>query len=347
MIIKIGNKQVGKNKPCFIIAEAGVNHNGEFNLAKKLIDIAKDANADAVKFQTFKTEGLVTKDADLADYARKNINSNLKQIEMIKNLELRYNEFKKLKNYCDKKDIIFLSTPHSFDAIDFLEELVPAYKFGSGDLNNIPTLEYAAKKGKPMIIGTGMATLEEVKDAINAIKKAGNNQIVALHCTTNYPCSIEEVNLNAMKTMQNELDCMIGYSDHTMGLTIPIMAASLGAVLIEKHFTIERKLPGPDHKASLEPDELKKMIYEIRNVEKALGSFEKNATSSEKKIMKIIRKSIVAKKNIKSGQIIKREMLEFKRPAIGINPNEIRNILGKKINKNIEKDEQILKENIR
>ncbi len=339
--IRVGKQKIGEKHPCFIIAEAGVNHNGSLEIAKKLVDVAKISGADAVKFQTFKSEDVVTRNAESAEYAKKNLGKNLKQIDMMKSLELKYNDFTDLKRYCDKKNIIFLSTPHSFDAIDFLDELIPAYKFGSGDLTNIPALQHAAKKGKPMILGTGMATLQEVKDAVDAIKKTGNNQVVALHCTTNYPCPFEEVNMNAIKTMQKEIGCLVGYSDHTIGITVPIIARTLGAVIIEKHFTLNRSLTGPDHKASLEPEELKKMVEEIRNVEKALGCFEKKPTVSEKEIMKNVRKGIVANKDIEKGTILKRDMLTFKRPEMGLKPSEINKIIEKKSKKAIRKDEAI------
>jgi len=337
--IKIGDKLIGKNEPCFIIAEAGINHNGSLDIAKKLVDVAVKAGVDAVKFQTFKSEGVVTEKADAADYAKRNIGQDIRQIDLVKRYELPYSYFKDLKKYCDKKNIIFLSTPHSFDAIAFLDGLVPAFKFGSGDLTNIPALKYAAKKGKPMILGTGMSTLDEIKTAIQEIKKEGNNQIIALHCTTNYPCYFEEVNLNAMLTMKEKLDCMVGYSDHTLGINVPKIAVALGSVLIEKHFTINRETPGPDHKASLEPNELKNMVKEIRFVEKILGSYEKKPTQSEKEIMKIVRKSLVAKLDIEKGSIIKREMVEIKRPGNGIKPYEINKILGKKAKKQILEDE--------
>ena len=337
--IRISNKIIGRDQPVFIIAEAGVNHNGKLDLAKKLVDAAVDAGADAVKFQTFKAEGVVTSKVRIADYAKKNIGMDEKQINMIKNLELQYGDFKILKEYCDKKGIIFLSAPHSFDAIDFLEDLLPAYKFGSGDITNIPALKYVAKKNKPIILGTGMSTLKEVKFAVDSIKSENNKQIITLHCTTNYPCPLEEVNLNSMLTMQKELDCLVGYSDHTAGAMVPIIATALGAVVIEKHITTDKNLPGPDHKASLEPDELKTMITEIRNVEKALGSFDKKPTESEKKIMKIVRKSIVAKQDIKKGSIIKKNMLIIKRPGTGLKPMDLDKIVGKKIKKHIAKDE--------
>jgi len=345
--MKIKNFLIGENKPCFIIAEAGVNHNGSVETAKKLIDAAVSSNANAIKFQTFKSEDVVSKNVDIAEYAKKNIKKNIKQIDMIKKYELKYDDFVSLKNYCDKKNMVFLSTPHSFDAIDFLDDLIPAYKFSSGDLTNIPSLVYAAKKRKPMILGTGMSTLKEVKFAVDSIKKTGNKNIVVLHCTTNYPCPIDEVNLNAMLTMKKKLDCMVGYSDHTLSLTVPVMARSLGAVIIEKHLTLNRYSHGPDHKASLEPDEFKLMVDEIRKAEKALGSDKKNPTLSEKKIIKYSRKSIVAKKMIKKDEIIKNDMLAIKRPGNGLSPSLIEKVIGKKAKRDIEQDELISWSNLK
>lgn len=339
MKVNIASKLIGEDMPCFIIAEAGVNHNGKLGLAKKLIDIAVDAGADAVKFQTYKSEDVATRKAGLADYAKKNIGKNLRQVDMIKSLELSYDEFKVLKSYCDKKEIIFLSTPHTFDAIDFLEELVPAYKFGSGDITNIPALRHAAKKGKPMILGTGMSTMDEVKRATDSIKSEKNEKIVVLHCTTNYPCPLVEVNLRAMLKMKSEIDCLVGYSDHTVGITVPIMATALGAVVIEKHFTLDRNLSGPDHKASLEPNELKRMIEEIRNAEKAFGIAEKKPTESEKQIMKLVRKSLVAKKDIEKGSIISKDMIIIKRPGTGLKPTDIDKVINKKAKRKIAQDE--------
>ena len=339
MKIKINNRLIGTGEPCFIIAEAGINHNGDIQLAKKLVDVAKKANVDAIKFQTYKSEEVAIKDIGLADYAKKNIKKNLSQLDMIKLYELQYDDFIVLKEYCDKKKIIFLSTPHSFDAIDFLEKIVPAYKFGSGDITNIPALKYAAKKGKPIILGTGMSILKEVKSAIKAIISEGNNQIIVLHCTTNYPCPFEEVNLKAMVTMQWNLNCIVGYSDHTLGIIVPIMAVALGASVIEKHFTMDRNLPGPDHKASLEPEKLQQMVESIRNVEKALGSDKKKPTISEKEIMRLVRKSIVSKQEIDKGTILKREMLTIKRPGTGMQSIEIEKLIGKKTKRQIFRDE--------
>jgi len=346
MKIKIENKSIGEKNPCFIIAEAGVNHNGKLSLAKKLIEAAKEAGVDAIKFQTFKAENLVTENTEMADYQKENINKKESQLEMLKKLELDYKDFISLKKYCDKKGIVFLSTPHTEDTIDFLEPLVPAYKIGSGDLTNLPFLEKIAKKKKPIILSTGMATLGEVREAVKIIKRAGNNKIILLHCTTNYPCPLEEVNLRAMITLKKEFNLPIGFSDHTLGITVPITAVSLGANVLEKHFTLDKNLPGPDHKASLEPDELKEMVEAIRNIEKALGSDIKKLAKSEEKIKKVARKSIIAKVDIQKGTKIASDMLIIKRPGTGIEPKYLDKILGRVAKKNIKKDELIIWEKI-
>lgn len=347
--IKINGKLISKNNPCFIIAEAGVNHNGSLETAKKLVDAAKNAGADAVKFQTFKSEDLVTKGTSMAEYQEKNIGSSESQLQMLKKLELNYNDFKALKKYCDEKGIIFLSTPHTEDAIDFLDPLVPAYKIGSGDLTNIPFLKEVAKKRKPIILGTGMSTMKEVKEALNAIYEEGNKEVIMLHCTTNYPCPKNEVNFRAMQTMQKELDCSVGYSDHTLGIDVPQMAVKLGAVVIEKHFTLDRGMEGPDHKASLEPSELKEMVAKIKNGnyknieldEIALGSKEKKPAESEIENAKVARKSVVASKNIAKGEKLSFENLTIKRPGTGLMPREIYSIAGKNAAEDIKKDEII------
>ena len=360
MKIKIGNKLIGEEEPCFIIAEAGVNHNGSVEMAKKLIDAAKDAGADAVKFQTFKAEGVVTKDAEMDTYQKENIGKEMTQLEMLKELELSYDNFKELKKYCDKRGIVFLSTPHSEDAIDFLEPLVPAYKIESGDITNHPRLEKIAGKGKPIILSTGMSTLDEAKEALQVIKNQGNSQIIILHCTSNYPCPLDEVNLRAMQTMEKELNCLVGYSDHTLRITVPIAAVALGAVAIEKHFTLDKNMPGPDHKASLEPSELRDMVYSIRNVEeqlkkgekaegilkkipnieKILGDGIKKPTQSEEEIKKTSRKGIVARVDISKESIITADMLTIKRLGVGIEPKNknINKLIGKKAKMDIAKD---------
>jgi N,N'-diacetyllegionaminate synthase len=342
--IQIGKKTIGDSSPCFIIAEAGVNHNGQLKLAKKLVDAAVHAGADAVKFQIFKPEAVVTTHADLAEYAKKNIGTNISQLDLLKQVSLSYNDFKVLKEYCDKKHILFLATPHSFDAIDFLDDLVPVFKFGSGDLTNTPALQHAAKKHKPMILGTGMATMKEVKEAIRSIASIGNEHIIALHCTTNYPCPFEEVNLRAMQTMKKELPCLVGYSDHTLGVTVPVMSVALGAVVLEKHLTLDKNLPGPDHKASLESYEFKQMVTEIRNAEKAMGRPTKEPTASERKIINKVRKSIVANQDIKKGVRITEPLIAFKRPGTGIPPVQFKKIMGKKATRDIKKDELIKKD---
>ena len=339
--IKIGNKLIGKGTPCFIIAEAGVNHNGNINLAKRLIDVAKEAGVDAVKFQTFKAENLVTETAEVADYQKKNIGKKETQLKMLKKLELREEDFFELRKYCNKKQIIFLSTPHTENAVDFLEPLVPAYKIGSGDLTNIPFLEKIAKKRKPIILSTGMANLKEVRGAVKTIKKTRNNKIILLHCTVSYPCPLEEVNLRAIQTLKKEFNLLVGYSDHTLGILVPIMAVTLGARVIEKHFTLDKNLPGPDHKASIGPEELKKMVMAIRNAEKVLGSSIKKPTKSEEKIKKVGRKSIVAKVDIPKGTKIIQDMLIIKRPGTGIEPRHINMIVGRKTKKDIKSNELI------
>jgi len=341
MKIKIGKKIIKEKTPCFIIAEAGVNHNGKFELAKKLIDVAKEAGVDAVKFQTFKSEEIVTPDASQAKYQAENIGKRESQHAMLKRLELPYSAFRELKEYCDKKKIIFLSTPHSEDAIDFLEPLVPAFKIGSGDLTNLPFLEKIAKKKKLIILATGMATLKEIGEAVKTIKKAGNNKIILLHCTTNYPCPLEEVNLKAMITLKKKFGLPVGYSDHTLGIRVPIMARALGAQVIEKHFTLNKNLPGPDHKASLEPNELKNMVKAIRETEKALGSPIKKPTKAEQKIKKLVRKSIVAKVAIPKNSKIIRDMLVTKRPGTGIESRYMKRVLGKRVKTNVKKEDLI------
>lgn len=340
MKIEINERYIGKNEPCFIIAEAGVNHNGNIDIAKKLIESAADAGADAVKFQTFEAKDLVTEKGEMASYQKKNLQEKKSQFEMLKNYELSKGDFVDLKKYCEHKGIIFLSTPHTEKAVDFLEDLVPLYKIASGDINNIPLLRKVSNKGKPVILSSGMANLEETKFGIETVKNQGNDKIITLHCTTNYPCPMNEVNMNSMLTMMDELDCLVGYSDHTLGLEIPICARAMGASVIEKHFTLNKKMEGPDHKASLNPEELKFMVSSIRNIELSFGSYVKQANESEKQIMKNVRKSLVASKYLEKGKIISEEDISVKRPATGFDPTYYDNIVGKKLLKPISKDEQ-------
>ncbi|KEH86330.1 hypothetical protein Z967_06080 [Clostridium novyi A str. 4540] len=345
-MIKIRDKIIGGNEngdhKCFIIAEAGVNHNGSIILAKKLVDKAVYAGADAVKFQTFKSEKLVTGYASMAKYQKDNIGIQDTQFNMLKKLELSYDEFVELKNYCDEKGILFMSTPFDFESAKFLNSMdVEIFKISSGDLTNIPLLQYIAEFKKPIILSSGMATLGEIEDAVMALKHKEILDIAVLHCTSNYPAAINSVNLKAMNTIKNSFNVIGGYSDHTEGITIPIAAAALGADIIEKHFTLDKNMEGPDHKASLNPEELKFMIDEIRKVNVALGSGIKIFTNSEIDTIKVARKSIVASKYIRKGEIITEEHLDYKRPGTGLKPKYYKDIIGKKASKDIEADMQI------
>lgn len=341
-VLQIENKLIG-NDSVFVIAEAGVNHNGSLVLAKKLVDVAKEAGADVVKFQTFKSEELITEEADMASYQEKNTGKKESQLDMLKKLELSYKDFEELKKYCDQKKIIFLSTPHTEGAVDFLDKLVPAFKVSSGDLTNLPFLENIAKRNKSIILSTGMGTLGEIREAVETIKKY-NDQIIILHCITNYPCTKEDVNLRAMETIQKEFGCITGYSDHTEGIEVPIMAVNLGAKVIEKHFTLDKNMEGPDHKASLNPAELKLMIDKIRKNEKIetpeeiLGNGLKIPNKNETEIAKVARKSVVAKINIPLNSVITEDMLVIKRPGTGINPKDISKVIGKRTSKEIKQD---------
>jgi len=340
--IKIDGRLIGEGEPCFIVAEAGVNHNGDINLAKKLIDAAKDAGSDAVKFQAFKAERTVTKYAEKAEYQKETTGPNKPQYDMIRKLELKDEEFRELFNYAKKNNIIFLSSAFDKESVDFLDDLgVPAFKVASGEITNFPLLEYIAEKRKPIILSTGMSTLGEIEDALKVIRENGIEDIVLLHCVTSYPAKIEDANLRVIETLRQAFGLPIGFSDHTLGITAPIVAATLGAALIEKHFTVDKSLPGPDHKASLEPDELKEMIRAIRDVEKALGDEIKKLTREEERIKKVVRRSIVAKVNIPKGVVITEDMLDIKRPGTGIEPKYLNMVIGKKAKKDIKPDELI------
>lgn len=340
--IKIQNKHIGEDESTFIIAEAGINHNGNIELAKKLVDVAVKAGADAIKFQTFRAENVVTRDAPKANYQVRNTKSNESQYDMIKKLELSEDEFKELYKYAKRRRIIFLSTPFDFGSVDFLEELgVPAFKVSSSDLTNLPLLEYIAQKGKPIILSTGMGTLGEIEEAINTIKKAENEDIILLHCITSYPSKFESLNLRAIKTLKWAFKLPVGFSDHSLGIYAPIAAVALGAVVIEKHFTLDKNLPGPDHKASLDPNELKEMVNAIRLIEKALGNGIKRPTPEEEEIKKVARRSIVAKIDIPKGTILTEDKITFKRPMTGLPPKYYKEIIGKRARRDIRADEVI------
>ena len=326
-------------KKVFIIAEAGVNHNGSFDLAKQLVDKACEAGVDCVKFQTFKSENLVNKNAQKAEYQIENTRNNDSQFSMLKQLELSFEDFIELKKYCDSKGIMFLSTPFDLESIDFLATLnMPLFKIPSGEITNLPYLRKINSYKRDVILSTGMATLQEIKDALNVLKDC---KVSLLHCTTEYPCPYESVNMKAMETLKKHFNLPVGYSDHTKGIEIPVMAVSIGAEIIEKHFTLDKNMEGPDHKASLEPDELKNMVQAIRNVEKAFGTGIKEPQEAEKKNMDIARKSIVAKCDIKKGDIFTEDNLTVKRPGNGICPMKWDEIIGTKANKDYKEDELI------
>lgn len=328
-----------------IIAEAGVNHDGDFDKAIELIDVAAKSGADVVKFQTFQTEKLVSQKALMAEYQIKNIKDhNNTQYKMLKSLEIPKKWYCKLITHCEKRNIQFLSTAFDEKSNDFLEKLgQPYFKIPSGEITNKPYLEHLGKKKKKVILSTGMSTLEEVKSAVDLLKKNGltKEMISVLHCNTEYPTQFEDVNLNAMITIRKELGVNIGYSDHTLGIEVPIAAVAMGARIIEKHFTLDINGSGPDHKASLVPKKLKEMVKGIRNIEKALGSFEKRPTLSEKKNIKIVRKSIHLNKNVTKGCQITQKDLIMLRPGDGINPMMLDSIIGRRLTKNLVKGHKI------
>ena len=328
----------------FIIAEAGVNHNGSLKLAKKLIDLASDSGANAVKFQTFKAESLVSKKAQKADYQKESTKESESQYDMIKNLELDKKAHKELLAYCQEKKIIFLSSPFDHESIDLLESLgMEIFKIPSGEITNLPYLRHIGSLKKQLILSTGMANLKEVKEALTVLISAGTlrQNITVLHANTMYPTPLKDVNLNAMLTLQKELSIAVGLSDHTLGIEVDIAAAAMGATVIEKHFTIDKAMHGPDHKASLDPLDLKEMVRCIRNIEDALGSFNKKPTPSESNNINVVRKSIVASKHIKKGDKLSTKNITTKRPGNGISPMLWDNIVGTVATKDYQMDDLI------
>lgn len=328
----------------FIIAEAGVNHNGSLKTAKALIDVAAHSGADAVKFQTFKADKLVSKTAQKAAYQQQTTDADESQYAMIKKLELTEEMHHELIRYCDEKGILFLSTPFDHDSINLLNTLgMKIFKIPSGEITNLPYLRHIGSLKKEVILSTGMATIDEIDAALRVLSSAGTSKehITVLHATTEYPCPLDEVNLRAMQTIHDTFSIQVGYSDHTRGIEVPIAAAAMGASVIEKHFTLDREMEGPDHKASLEPDELIAMVRSIRNIEKTLGDGIKQPTPSERKNISVARKSIVASRPIVQGEILSEENITVKRPAGGINPMHWDNIIGTIASKNYDKDEAI------
>ena len=326
----------------FIIAEAGVNHNGDMKTAKQLIDVAAESKADAVKFQTFISEKCISSGADKANYQKQTVGETGSQLEMIKNLELSFDDFCELKAYCEEKNIIFLSTAFDTDSAQFLYDIgLETFKIPSGEITNYPLLKTIGQFRKKVIMSTGMSELHEIGSAVAVLKEYGTEDISLLHCNTQYPTPMEDVNLRAMLKLKEEFHLPVGYSDHTLGIEVPIAAVALGASIIEKHFTLNKNMEGPDHRASLDPDELNRMVEAIRNTERALGDGEKRVTASEKENLHVARKSIVASTHIKQGDIYTEYNITVKRPGNGISPMKWKEILGQAANKDYETDELI------
>lgn len=324
-----------------IIAEAGVNHNGDLETAKKLVKTAKECGADIVKFQTFHVEKLVSGYAEMAGYQKVNLGIEESQKEMLAKLALSQDTFVMLSDYCREIGIRFLSTPFDIDSVRFLDALQDMWKIPSGEITNYPYLVEIAKTGKEIILSTGMSTLNEVWEAVNVLRQNGAGKITLLHCTTEYPAPMRDVNLKAMETLKESFGCEVGYSDHTPGIEIAVAAAAMGAAVIEKHFTLDKNMNGPDHKASLEPEELKAMVMAVRNVEAAMGDGKKMASDLEKENIAAARKSIVAKKTIKKGEPFTEDNLTTKRPGTGISPMCWNKVIGSKAARDFEEDELI------
>ena len=329
-----------------IIAEAGVNHNGSIEIAKQLVDKAAEAGADIIKFQTFKSEKLVSKSARQADYQKKNLASQTddSQLNMLKKLELSKQDHAELMDYCRQKGIKFFSTAFDMDSLDYLHSLhLGLWKIPSGEITNYPYIKKIAVYGEPVILSTGMCELADVNAAMEVLLKNGvkKEQITVLHCNTEYPTPYEDVNLRAMLEIKEKLGVKVGYSDHTNGIEVPVAAVALGAFVIEKHFTLDRKMEGPDHKASLEPNELKDMVSSIRHIEQALGDGHKGISRSERKNVAIARKSIVAACSIKKGELLTEQNITVKRPGIGISPMHWEEILGTKAIKDFQEEDLI------
>ena len=324
-----------------IIAEAGVNHNGDIKIARELVRIASECGADVVKFQTFDTKKLASRNAKMAEYQKENMGIEESQEEMLSKLMLTHEEYVELADYCMDLGIKFMSTPFEIDSVRFLNRMQDIWKIPSGEITNYPYLVEIAKTGKDIILSTGMSTMDEVDEALSALKSNGAGNITLLHCTTNYPTPMEDVNLKAMLTLKEHTGCEVGYSDHTKGIEISIAAVAMGARVIEKHFTLDKAMKGPDHKASLEPDELKTMVKAIRNIECALGSGVKEPAPSEIVNMSIARKSIVASKRIKVGETLTEENITTKRPGNGISPMKWKQVLGTIAVRDFDEDELI------
>ena len=345
--INIGGREIGPGHPCFIIAEAGVNHNGEMNLARRLVEAAVEAGADAVKFQTFQADRLVTRDASKAEYQKETTGTNESHWEMIRRLELSPEAHRELMRYCQDKDILFMSSPFDELSADLLAELnVAVFKVPSGEITNLPFLSHIARKGKPMIVSTGMSYLSEVEAAVQTIESEQNRDYVLLQCTSNYPADPADANLAAMGTMARAFGALVGYSDHTTGIAVPTAAVAMGACVIEKHLTLDRSLPGPDHLASLEPGEFAAMVRSVRTVEAALGHGRKEPAASEANTSSVARKSLVASRDIPAGTRLSEELIAVKRPGTGLPPAMRAYLLGRLVREQIPADELITLEKL-
>jgi N-acetylneuraminate synthase len=329
--LTLAKHTITSDSPCFIIAEAGVNHNGSIEMAHRLIETAREAGANAVKFQTFKAERLVTTSAPKAEYQQKNTDAGETQLDMLRRLELTADAHVELLKHCRENGITFLSTPFDEESADLLDELgVPAFKTPSGEITNLPYLRHVARKGKPMIVSTGMSYLGEVDAAVRAIESSGNQQLVLLHAVSNYPAAPADINLRAMQTMREAFGYFCGYSDHTAGIEVPLAAVAMGARVLEKHFTLDRSLPGPDHQASMEPSELADLIRAVRLVESAFGDGRKQPAKSEANTTAAARKSLVAARTIPENTVITEEMIAIKRPGTGLPPAFRENLVGRR-----------------
>ncbi|MDA3790138.1 MAG: N-acetylneuraminate synthase [Desulfobacula sp.] len=341
--VRIKDFKIGRNNPCFIIAEAGVNHNGDIDIAHKLIEAARFSGADAVKFQSFKAESLVTLNSTKADYQLKTTTGDTSQFSMLKKLELSIQDQAQLKKHCEDEGILYLCTPYEQNSADLLESMgVDAYKIASTDTSNVPFLRYLARKGIPVILSTGMSNLGDVEESVNELKIHGlDGKIILLQCTAEYPAPLEDINLRAMKTMELAFGCPVGFSDHTSGIVASPWAVAAGACVVEKHFTLSRTMNGPDHSASIEPEEMAQLVKMIRNVELALGDGMKRIMPSERNNKSKMQKSLVVTRKISAGQMISPEDLACKRPGTGLLPNWFDKVIGKQAAKNINKDDMI------
>jgi N-acetylneuraminate synthase/N,N'-diacetyllegionaminate synthase len=344
----VGERCIGADNSVFIIAEAGVNHNGEIELAKQLVNAAAEAGVDAVKFQTFRADQVVSTEAPKAAYQKETTDAGESQLEMVRRLELAPEAHCELQSYCQDQCILFMSTPFDKKSVDFLNELgVPVFKVGSGEVTNWPLLEHIALKGKPIILSTGMSYLGEVDEAVRVIRDAGNDQLVLLHCVSNYPADPADANLRAMKTMATAFRVPVGYSDHTPGIEVALAAVTLGASVVEKHFTLDKGLPGPDHRASLDPQELKALVRGIRIVESALGDGIKRPAVSEEENRVVVRRSLAARSDIQEGGLLTVGLLQSLRPASGISPRFLDQVVGRRTRRSLVAGELIGWEDLR